>query len=33
MMRNGLEKAGIEGNYGARFRPTDAVLQLEQHLS
>ncbi|CDX57732.1 DNA integration/recombination/inversion protein [Mesorhizobium plurifarium] len=28
MMRNGLEKAGIEGNYGARFRPTDAVLQL-----
>ncbi|RWD66335.1 MAG: hypothetical protein EOS60_26720 [Mesorhizobium sp.] len=27
-MRNGLEKAGIEGNYGARFRPTDAVLQL-----
>jgi site-specific recombinase XerD len=28
MMRNGLEKAGIEGDYGTRFRPTDAVLQL-----
>nr|WP_201268627.1 hypothetical protein [Sinorhizobium meliloti] len=28
MMRNGLEKAGIEGDYRTRFRPTDAVLQL-----
>lgn len=28
MMRRGLEKAGISGVHGARFRPDDAVLQL-----
>lgn len=28
MMRNGLEKAGVDGDYGVRFRPNDAVLQL-----
>lgn len=28
MMRNGLEKAGVSGDLGARFRPNDAVLQL-----
>ncbi|MFC3320595.1 tyrosine-type recombinase/integrase [Mesorhizobium cantuariense] len=28
MMRKGLEKAGIDGNYGVRFQPNDAVLQL-----
>lgn len=28
MMRQGLEKAGISGVHGARFRPNDAVLQL-----
>jgi integrase/recombinase XerD len=28
MMRRGLEKAGIAGVHGARFRPNDAVLQL-----
>jgi integrase/recombinase XerD len=28
MMRRGLEKAGISGVHGARFRPNDAVLQL-----
>ncbi|MCW6512741.1 tyrosine-type recombinase/integrase [Lichenifustis flavocetrariae] len=28
MMRRGLEKAGVSTDRGARFRPTDAVLQL-----
>ncbi|MER8798086.1 hypothetical protein NKH75_28515 [Mesorhizobium sp. M0984] len=28
MMRNGLEKAGVAGDHGVRFRPNDAVLQL-----
>ena len=28
MMRRGLEKAGVSGDHGARFRPKDAVLQL-----
>jgi len=28
MMRQGLEKAGVSGVHGARFRPNDAVLQL-----
>jgi integrase/recombinase XerD len=28
MMRQGLEKAGVAGDRGVRFRPTDAVLQL-----
>ncbi|RUT86833.1 MULTISPECIES: tyrosine-type recombinase/integrase [unclassified Mesorhizobium] len=28
MMRNGLEKAGVNGDHGARFRPNDSVLQL-----
>jgi integrase/recombinase XerD len=28
MMRQGLEKAGVSGVHGARFRPKDAVLQL-----
>ncbi|WP_292363553.1 tyrosine-type recombinase/integrase [Mesorhizobium sp.] len=28
MMRNGLEKAGVNGDHGVRFRPKDSVLQL-----
>ncbi|RVE99041.1 integrase/recombinase [Sinorhizobium meliloti] len=28
MMRKGLEKAGVSGDLGLRFRPNDAVLQL-----
>ncbi|CAN7633095.1 tyrosine-type recombinase/integrase [Pararhizobium sp. LjRoot235] len=28
MMRKGLEKAGVSGDLGVRFRPNDAVLQL-----
>ncbi|WP_158605859.1 tyrosine-type recombinase/integrase [Sinorhizobium meliloti] len=28
MMRKGLEKAGVSGDLGVRFRPDDAVLQL-----
>ncbi|MER8403098.1 tyrosine-type recombinase/integrase [Mesorhizobium sp. M1006] len=28
MMRNGLEKAGVTGAHGVRFRPNDSVLQL-----
>ncbi|WP_353817455.1 tyrosine-type recombinase/integrase [Mesorhizobium sp.] len=28
MMRNGLEKAGVAGDHGVRFRPNDSVLQL-----
>lgn len=28
MMRRGLDKAGVSGNHGVRFRPKDAVLQL-----
>lgn len=28
MMRMGLEKAGVSGDCGARFRPNDALLQL-----
>ncbi|TIL78001.1 MAG: integrase, partial [Mesorhizobium sp.] len=28
MMRNGLEKAGVTGDHGVRFRPNDSVLQL-----
>lgn len=28
MMRKGLEKAGVAGDLGVRFRPDDAVLQL-----
>lgn len=28
MMRNGLEKGGVDGNRGVRFRPNDVVLQL-----
>lgn len=28
MMRRGLDKAGVSGAHGARFRPKDAVLQL-----
>lgn len=28
MMRRGLDKAGVSGAYGVRFRPKDAVLRL-----
>ncbi len=28
MMRKGLEKAGVAGDLGLRFRPNDTVLQL-----
>ena len=28
MMRRGLEKAGVAGSRGTRFRPNDAFLQL-----
>jgi integrase/recombinase XerD len=32
MMRRGLEKAGVSGNHGARFKPRDAVLQLLERI-
>lgn len=32
MMRRGLEKAGVSGNHGARFKPQDAVLQLLERI-
>jgi integrase/recombinase XerD len=32
MMRRGLDKAGVSGKQAARFEPTDAVLQLLEHI-
>ncbi len=32
MMRRGLDKAGVSGKHAARFEPTDAVLQLLEHI-